>query len=137
TWYNSFFQILHENCQADDLDERFGRVAVVSFNYDRCIEHYLHCALRNYYDVTTERATEVMRNMQIFHPYGSVGALPWRIHNGGVVYGANVGADTLISSSKGIRTFTEGIDPSNSDIEYIRAILRDADRIAFLGFAFH
>lgn len=137
TWFNAFFQLLTENCQEQDIDERLRRVAIVTFNYDRCIEHYLHGALQNYYGVTSERAAAALANLSIFHPYGSVGELPWQQPQSGVDYGATLGGRGLVSASKRLRTFTEGIDPDRSDVNEIRLTLKSADRIAFLGFAFH
>lgn len=137
TWFNAFFQLLSENCQEHEIDQRFAQVSIVAFNYDRCIEHYLHGALQNYYGVSPERASEAMSRLQIFHPYGSVGLLPWQELREGVDFGATVGGKGLLAASKRIRTFTEGIDPDRSDVTEIRLTLQEADRIAFLGFAFH
>lgn len=137
TWFNNFFQLITESCQAADINERLSQVAIVTFNYDRCIEHYLFGALQNYYGITSDRAAEALTHLQVFHPYGSVGSLPWQRGSGGIEYGATVGGRTLINASKGIRTFTEGVDPATSDIDSIRSTLRDARRMAFLGFAFH
>lgn len=137
TWFNNFFQLLTENCQEADINDRLGRVTLITFNYDRCIEHYIHGALQNYYGVSPERASEALVHLQVFHPYGSVGPLPWQTRPGAVEYGADVGGRTLIDAARTIRTFTEGVDPEKSDIEAIRKTLREAERIAFLGFAFH
>lgn len=49
TWFNSFWQLLTENCKATELEERLSKVAFITFNYDRCIEHYLYHAFQNYY----------------------------------------------------------------------------------------
>lgn len=137
TWFNAFFQLLSENCQEHEIEQRFDRVSVVTFNYDRCIEHYLYGALQNYYGVSPERAFEVMSHLEIFHPYGSVGLLPWQGRQERIDFGADVDGRTLLAASKRIRTFTEGIDPDGSDVTEIRQTLQEADRIAFLGFAFH
>lgn len=137
TWFNSFFQLLHENCAEDDIEERCSKVAIVCFNYDRCIEHYLHGALQNYYGMSAEKATAVVANLSIYHPYGTVGQLPWQSPPAGPDYGAEPGARLLIDLARGVRTFTEGIDPANSSILDIRKTLAEADRLAFVGFAFH
>ena len=137
TWFNAFFQLLTENCQEAEIDQRFSQVAIVSFNYDRCIAHYLHGALQNYYGISAERAAQAMNNLQIFHPYGSVGQLPWQAQSNGVDYGLKPSGPNLVKISEGIRTFTEGIDPNHSRIVEIRRTLEQAKRIVFLGFAFH
>jgi hypothetical protein len=137
TWFNAFFQLLTENSQESEVDGRLERVAIITFNYDRCIEHYLHAGLQNYYRMTPERARDALRHLQIFHPYGSVGLLPWQQGQGAIEFGADLGGRRLRESAQGLRTFTEGIDPARSDINEIRTTLREADRVAFLGFAFH
>jgi hypothetical protein len=137
TWFNAFFHLVHENCQESELNARMQKVTIITFNYDRCIEHYLHGALQNYYSITPARATAVMADLQVFHPYGSVGRLPWQGHDGTVDYGATVNGRGLIEAARGLRTFTEGVDPEKSEVHVIRSTLQEADRIAFLGFAFH
>lgn len=137
TWFNNFFQQLTENCQAADIEERLSQVAIVTFNYDRCIEHYLYEAIQNYYGISSELAAEALKHLQVFHPYGFVGPLPWQSSSGGIEYGAPIGGRPLIDAAKAIRTFTEGVDPASSDIDSIRSTLRDAKRMAFIGFAFH
>lgn len=137
TWFNSFFQLLTENCQAAGLPQRFARVGIVCFNYDRCIEHYLFNALQNYYGVTPEAAAEALTHLDIYHPYGTVGRLPWMGGADKIAYGGEPSARQLVQLAGRIRTFTEGSDIAESDISGIRAMLATADRIAFLGFAFH
>lgn len=137
TWLNALFQLLSENCEASEIGTRLAQVAIVCFNYDRCIEHYLHGALQNYYGMNADLATRTMANLQVFHPYGAVGQLPWQQRVNGVDFGADTRGQSLLEISKGIRTFTEGVNPETSSIVEIRQSLASARRIAFLGFAFH
>lgn len=138
TWFNAFFQLLTENCQKDDLLERFRKVAIICFNYDRCIEHYLHSSLMNVYKMTPEEAAVTMTHLEIHHPYGTVGRLPWQEgRDNGIDFGASPGTSQFIELAREIRTFTEGTDAKTSDIASIRAAVASAKRIAFLGFAFH
>lgn len=137
TWLNSFFQLLTENCQFDKLTQRFSRVGIICFNYDRCIEHYLFNALQNYYGVTAELASQALTHLEIHHPYGTVGPLPWMGGEQQIGYGGQVSSNQLLQLAERIRTFTEGSNIAESDISAIRAVLTSAERIAFLGFAFH
>ncbi|MCX7513068.1 hypothetical protein [Frateuria sp. STR12] len=137
TWFNSFFQLLTENCQFESLAQRFARVGVVCFNYDRCIEHYLFNALQNYYGVTAEAAAQALTHLEIHHPYGTVGRLPWMGGEQQIAFGVEPSANQLVQLAERIRTFTEGSDIAESDISAVRAVLNGAERIAFLGFAFH
>ena len=76
-WYTSLWQLLTENCQKTDLAERFKSFALIVFNYDRCIEHFLFHSLQNYYKITGPEAAEIISNLEIHHPYGTAGDLPW------------------------------------------------------------
>ena len=137
SWFNSFFQLLTENCRAEDLPARLRRVGVVTFNYDRCFEHYLFNAMQNYYGFSAEKAAEVLTNLEIHHPYGMVGSLPRMRRPVSIEFGAEVHVSELLTVAQQLRTFTEGTDPAVSDIESIRATVADAKRLVFLGFAFH
>jgi hypothetical protein len=137
TWFNGFFQVLTENCRLDNLEERLGALTLIVFNYDRCIEHYLYLAFQTYYGIGAERASELVKRIHIFHPYGSVGSLPWFRGNTSAAFGHEPNAQELLKLSGEIKTFTEGTDPSSSDIIAIREKVKAADRLVFLGFAFH
>jgi hypothetical protein len=137
TWFNGFFQLLTENCRVEDLPARLRSVGVVTFNYDRCFEHYVFNAIQNYYGVSADKSAELLTNLEIHHPYGMVGGLPWMRRQTSIDFGSDVHASELVSVSQQLRTFTEGTDPTVSDIESIRATVSDAKRLVFLGFAFH
>jgi hypothetical protein len=136
-WLNSFTRLLTENCRADDLEARLGSISFVIFNYDRCIEHYLYFALQNYYKISESRAAELLNSVAFFHPYGSVGALPWQGQKNVAPFGADVHHSVLLDNARQIKTFTEGTDPQSSEISEIRDSVATSDCLVFLGFAFH
>ncbi len=138
TWFNAFFQLLTENCQQDDLPQRLSKVAIISFNYDRCVEHFLFWSFQNYYGMTAKDASEVLTHLEIHHPYGMVGKLPWQqgAHES-FEFGDTPTSKKLLSLAGELRTFTEGIDPMKSDISAIQTAFSSAKRIVVLGFAFH
>jgi hypothetical protein len=137
TWLNVFFQLLTENCESKDLKDRLQNLTVITFNYDRCIEQYLYWGLQNYYGMSGEAAADALSCLEIHHPYGVVAALPWQRLSGSIEFGARPTITQLIDASAQLRTFTEGTDPARSDICATRAAIRSAERVAFLGFAYH
>jgi hypothetical protein len=137
TWYISFFKLLTEDCAKDELKERFESITLIIFNYDRCIEHFLYYALQIYYKFPKPEAAELVKNINIYHPYGSVGTLPWVNPNGAVKFGSKPNPEQLLNITKQIKTFTEGIDPKLSKIGEIRKHMEVAKKLVFLGFAFH
>lgn len=137
TWFNSFFQLLTENCQPAQLEQRFAGLTLITFNYDRCIEHFLFHALQNYYGISAEHSAGLLKQLAIFHPYGSVGPLPWQEPAGAVDFGAEQDSRGVLALARQIRTFTQGTDPKQSDIERIRTRFLDSQIVLFLGFAYH
>jgi len=136
TWYSSFMMLLTENCKKEDLSKRLKSIALIVFNYDRCIEHFLYNSLQNYYGIQPEEASKLINEIEIYHPYGVVGSLPWQ---GGqsIKFGEKPDPQQLLELASQIKTFTEGTDPNSSDILAIRKNVAEADNIIFLGFAFH
>lgn len=138
TWFNAFFQLLALNTQLEEIPQRLSRVKIVSFNYDRTLEHFLHQAIQNYYGCSSEEAAKALDSLVILHPYGSVGALPWQQPSTiAVPYGGQLGSSALLSVASTLRTFTEGTSSEESQITQIRSSVRDADTLVFLGFAYH
>jgi hypothetical protein len=137
TWFNGFFQLLVENCEKRNLAERMSRVGIITFNYDRCIEHYLHESLKNYYGLDSQAASDILSNLSIFHPYGFLGSLPWQTASGAVKFGEDAEPKKLVEIARHLKTFTEGTDKTHSDIIDIRSTMHLADRVVFLGFAFN
>jgi hypothetical protein len=138
TWHNSFMQLLTENCRLDDVADRFKKLVLVVFNYDRCIEHYLYHALQEFYGVPDSTAATLLKELTIYHPYGKVGELPWAQRGPTTVdFGGRAGGKHLLDLARQIKTFTEGTDPQSSDIRQIRKHYLDSSVVLFLGFAYH
>ncbi len=137
TWFNAFFQLLCLNAQEDDLPSRLSRVRIVTFNYDRTLEHYLYHSIQNYYGTKPERAAEILSRLSIFHPYGKVGSLPWQNSGTSVAFGGELGSSALSQVAETLRTFTEGTSETDSHIDQIREAVFEAETLVFLGFAFH
>ena len=137
TWLNSFMKLLTENCRISKLEERLSSIIFVVFNYDRCVEHFLFNALQTYYSIDDSRAAALVDRVKIYHPYGTVGDLPWSKKKHVIEFGAEPTPDKLIDLANQIKTFTEGADPNSSAIEEIRAGMAEARIVLFLGFAYH
>ena len=137
TWFNVFWQRISENCQAEELQERLSSIALIIFNYDRCIEQYLYHSIQNYYGISTDDAVSLVNSMKIFHPYGMVGSLPWAAGPPYMEFGGEPNAQHLVGLAEQIKTFTEGTDPEASDIREIKNQVANADTLVFLGFAYH
>lgn len=137
TWFNAFFQLITLNAQEKDLPARLAKVRVITFNYDRTLEHFLFHSIQNYYGSSPERAAEILSHLTVLHPYGQVGSLPWQGSGAGIPFGGDMHSPMLIQVSEALQTFTEGTSEQDSKIKDIRASAFDAEILTFLGFAYH
>lgn len=137
TWYNSFVQLLTEGSDVSQIQNRLLNINIISFNYDRCLVHFLVHAIGNYYGIKRQDAEQIVGNLRIHHPYGVVGRLLGPRTEDSVEFGGTPSVEQILHLASKIRTFAEGTDPQSSDIETIREAVSRARILVFLGFAFH
>jgi hypothetical protein len=139
SWMYDFFSLLQEQIiESENLNEIFRHLDVINFNYDRCIEHFLFRAIQELYPTKGEAfVTELINSkLNIIHPYGKVGNLPWQSRQNTVEFGEEPLANLLGPLSQGILTYNEQVEDKEIDTK-IRRQIADAERLIFLGFHFH
>jgi hypothetical protein len=136
-WMNTFCKLLSEESVSEDLDNLFQDVSIITFNYDRCIEHFLAHYISTYFLVDMPRALELSSRIRIMHPYGQVGTYPGRTGTKGaaVPFGAQNDATHLVNAVEQIHTFMER-QTEHALVEFMKAIIAEAHHVVFLGFAF-
>jgi hypothetical protein len=136
TWYSSLTKILTENIRKSQVDSIFENLEIVNFNYDRCLEHYLPISLASYYGLRPDAIHEVMQRLTIHRPYGIAGRLPWQRGDAPSVGFGEGSPQQLADVAQQVRTFTERVEEGD-ELAAMRATMAGADRVVFLGFAFH
>lgn len=138
TWFVKFMQMLGRGVPRENVRQIFDSVAFVVFNYDRCLEHFLLHALPKLYNISENDAYDVVSNLRIIHPYGTVGELDRPSSREGLPFGG--GGNRLsahyIHLSDQIRTYTEQMTDGSLLSRMSEEVLR-AKCIVFLGFAYH
>lgn len=135
TWYADLMGILVEGSRRETIGERLSRIGFITFNYDRCIERFLHFAIANYFDMEPKEIDAVMENLIIVHPYGQVGFLPWQGCSPAISFGQEVTSRLITAAASEIKTFTEQED--DEAIHRTRRMVAEAETVIFIGFAFH
>lgn len=132
SWLGQMFWLLAEGNSFHDFLLALAQVNFISFNYDRCIQHYLIHAAKSYFRLkTSDEILKVASAIQIVFPYGSLGGL--EISEGGA---KGFGEFDLTEAAKKIRTFTEGMeDPAHR--KTIDQMITEATELVFLGFGFN
>jgi hypothetical protein len=137
SWFPELFYIMQDGVgKADDVRRIFSNLAFITFNYDRCLEHYLYYTIIGLYRLSESEAAEIMASLEIYRPYGQVGALNWerkgkkKVGFGVRDYGA------IEDLADEIKTFNEQIE-DEATLHNIRGTINTAARIVFLGFHYH
>lgn len=136
TWYDKITKILTENVKKSEIERIFENLEIINFNYDRCLERYLPFSIAQYYGVGIGDVERIMQNVPIHRPYGSCGKLSWMRGDGPRIDFGHEDPSALASAVEQIRTFTEQVQ-EGEELDAIRSAVTRADRIVFLGFAFH
>ncbi len=118
------------------LADCFYKLSIVSFTYDRSIEHFLPWVLTMAYDMDIEEAQqEVGLRLRIVHPLGTAGRLPWQDDEK-----PKVGwGDELTENYGELATMIQTASQRSSDpryASYLRSEIEQGRRLAFLGFDF-
>lgn len=129
SWLNELFRLLVAERDLLGFVAALRKISFISFNYDRCIEHFLLHAAQQYFSLGSDEVHMVASALNVIYPYGSLGPLFQRelISN---TFGKEVDYRELPEVSQNIRTFTEG-----TDVSVTHLFSRNA-RLFFLGFGF-
>lgn|GEM_PF-584306 len=134
----SIFQILMPGVPKSQLRDSLQSLSFINFNYDRCLEHFLYYALQTHSSLSPTEAGELVDSIPIWHPYGTVGRLPWQRNTlGSAIDFGTVGDSTdLVTAASQLRTFSEEIEESES-LSELRGAISNAQRLVFLGLAWN
>lgn len=134
TWYWTLVRMLLEGSPSPE--KLFDDIAVVCFNYDRCIEHYLTCELMRSYHIDRKEAAKLVDRLTIWHPYGTIAPLDTQELNG-IAFGDHESVSgRCFQLASRIKTFTEQHEDRDM-ISAIRARIRSAETVVFLGFGYN
>ena len=136
TWYSSLTKLLTENVRKTAVGGIFDNLEVINFNYDRCLENYLPFSIAKYYGLQLSETRELMQTLAIHRPYGRVGRLPWQLGEAPSVSFGSAPPEQIAEVAQQVRTFTERVE-EGAELQAMRDAIANADRIIFLGFAFH
>lgn len=134
TWYAQFYSWLTQGVSRSELPGLFKNVSIVTFNYDRCIEHFLVHAIAANYNVPIVVSTQLVAALPIHRPYGSVGNY-FGDSTTSVEFGS-IKNHSLDRIEADLKTYTQKIEDPKS-LSAIRTAISEAHVLVFLGNAFH
>ncbi|MCP4707690.1 MAG: hypothetical protein GY869_03615 [Planctomycetes bacterium] len=141
-WYKILWHYLSDDC-TNLKHFQSNKLTIITFNYDRSLEYYLYNKIRSFFPYSSpshaKECGRILSNtINFFHVYGSFGKLPWQSNN----------EEPYIEYDQGIFS-KNSLDHCLNNIKIIKEVerrgtegpylekLNEAQRIYFLGFAFH
>ena len=116
-----------------------NRLSVVTLNYDRSFEHFIHTGLLHRSGRPAEQVDELMRQMHIVHVHGQLGYLPWQIgpEEERRPYQTTQTWTEVSKAAKSIRIISDEIEDDDPHLKNARKLIEKAERVCFLGFGYH
>ncbi|HEX9911894.1 MAG TPA: hypothetical protein VGB01_01450 [candidate division Zixibacteria bacterium] len=134
SWYANLFNKL--NASFDAFSE--NKLSIITFNYDRSIEHCLFKSMRSKYKKSDGECAEKLSKLPMIHVHGRLGALPWQGEKGRA-YSPRADLlklEEIKNVSEQIVVIPEAEDTS-SEFEAAFRSMKIANFIYFLGFGYH
>jgi hypothetical protein len=136
-WYRYMHnEIVNPVSKWEDLD--FSWLSIVTFNYERSLEHFLFRALSRTYLRKAEEVWAKLKQLQIVHVYGRLGNLDRGDERAWAPFGVIQPEHLELfvdRAAKGIQVVPEGRVDSPS-FQEAQSLIRKAKAIYFLGFGF-
>jgi hypothetical protein len=132
-WYELLFNAI----RGLPSSERTHPIRIVTFNYDRSLEHFICEAFKNTYALSSEDALKMFNeSIEIVHVYGDIGALPQLEPNepSARAYGANLTHDGYVTASKRIEIIERA--ETSPKFERAREVIATATFLGILGFGY-
>lgn len=114
-----------------------NRLRIVTFNYDRSLEHYLYNALLAKHGSGAE--TQIIRalnNFRFIHVHGKLGNLHWEQLENVRRYGERKMGEDLRQAGELISIVYEG-DNQRDNFTQAQMLMSESERVIFLGFGYH
>jgi hypothetical protein len=130
-WYEYLFSQMGATLE----DFISSELSVITFNYDRSLEHFLFLALKNSYGLSDEECSEQLKAVSIVHVYGTLGG-SLHYEEKSRPYDNEVTTDVVKRCASTIRVLHEATvdDP---ELAAAHKLLSSAEVICFLGFGYH
>jgi len=132
-WYELLFNAIRGRSSS----ERSDPVRVITFNYDRSLEHFIFHAFKNAYHLSDEDALGLFdQSIEVIHVYGDIGALPELepTEKTARPYGENLTPEGYVTASKRIEIIERA--ETSPMFKRAREAIVDAQFLGILGFGY-
>lgn len=136
-WLVELGRMITSGVPRSKVEQAFDNLVIVSFNYDRSVEHFMPFALVTAYGMPLKEARRIVAaKLNIVHPYGTIGRLPWQTGEGPDIEWGTENPWNMLNLISQIRTHGELLRDARA-FQAVRGAVSKCQRIVFLGFGFH
>jgi hypothetical protein len=137
----SWLRTLYNRMATDFTEFKKNKVAFITFNYDRTVEHFFHSALTNSYSKIPRSEIElaIAAHVPIIHLHGHLGSLPWqgKAPDDSRPFEPHVTAESLKIAAKSIKVIHEDIVDRDAEFLAAKKLIDGAEKIVLLGFGYN
>jgi hypothetical protein len=135
TWLNLLVDSMGAGAESPDA-WRGNKLSIVTFNYDRVVEHFLFTSLVHSFRLSDADAAQLLHDtVKIVHVHGQLGAYPGLSGGHSRPFRPSVNSGELAVAANGILLARSGAAPSD-EVKRARVMLGEAAAVAFLGFSY-
>ncbi len=137
-WYTYLWRRLSEGLFNSFLDMNKNNLGVITFNYDRSLEKFLMESIQDRFfgGPRDEKITHAYENTPVIHLYGPSETLFRLPYGESLAYGEGATRERVEKFARDIKTIHDDFDASLYPIIRAKDLLKNAERIVFLGFGF-
>ncbi len=136
TWLYQLGQLVTSGVSRSQVEHCLDNLAIICFNYDRSIEHFLPHAMVMAFGMDLKEAQGIVAaRLRIVHPYGTVGRLPWQRGDAAACEWGTEQPANIHDLAAMIRTSNE-VWRNEDMVTRIRGNIANSKRVVFLGFGF-
>jgi len=132
--YNEMTSGINDQDKYKDFTQK-NNVSFITFNYDRGLEYFFWESLKHKYDLTDEASNELVAGLNIHHVFGRLPPFE-HIHGTRTFPYQGFGGEFRPNHHDAIDCIRTLHERDNVDENKISQLIKDAERIFFLGFGF-
>lgn len=133
----SWYRYLMDKLTAVNLDEfKHNKLSIITFNYDRSLEHYLFTSLMHRYGEAERECARALSNISILHVHGNLGPLPWQEGEALRPYQFTDSPQEVLAAAGKIIVMSEKQEDAPI-FSKASELMLSAEKIFFLGFGYH
>jgi hypothetical protein len=115
-----------------------NKLSIVTFNYDRSLEHYLITAVQHRFSVPRLEAAHMLRNMKIVHVHGELGRLEGDLLEEKRPYAPDLNSEAIRTAAESIKIIHEDMGRERYPwFTEAQDLISTADDVICLGFGYH